>query len=305
MIIKSRREFIKTGSGFLGAMVLSGSSLFNSKKKPLLSFSTLGCPKWSWSEIIGFAGKEGFNAVEIRGIQGEVDLIKCPVFSNKENIRTSRRLAEDKNVNIIGLGSSVNLHFPGQAEWQKSLDSAKQFIELADQLNCPYVRVFPNKLPKDEEKNTILDRISERLLLLGNYAKGSNVDVLMETHGDVIEVADLKRVMESAQHSNTGLLWDVFNMWSVTKVEPGKVYPELKEYIKHTHLKDGNFIEGNWKYVLFGRGECPVFEAIDLLHHGGYKGYYGFEWEKMWHPDIAEPEIAMPDYAQVMSKHFK
>ena len=21
----------------------------------------------------------------------------------------------------------------------------------------------------------------------------------------------------------------------------------------------------------------------------GYKGYYSFEWEKLWHPEIAEP----------------
>ena len=38
------------------------------------------------------------------------------------------------------------------------------------------------------------------------------------------------------------------------------------------------------------------------LAAGSYKGFYGFEWEKQWHPDIAEPEVAFPHYAQVMSK---
>ena len=38
------------------------------------------------------------------------------------------------------------------------------------------------------------------------------------------------------------------------------------------------------------------------LAAGGYKGYYGFEWEKQWHPDIAEPEVAFPQYAEVVTQ---
>lgn len=301
----SRRQFIKNSSGLLGAFALAGTSLAIRPKNPLLSFSTLGCPKWIWPDIINFASQNGFGAIEIRGIMGQMDLVKCPELSNKENILTARKLAEDKQIKIIGLGSSANLHHPDAAAWQKDMDSAKRYIDLAHQLNCPYVRVFPNKLPPEEEKNITINRISERLLLLGDYAKGSNVVVLMESHGDVVETPVLKKIMELSAHSHTGLLWDVFNMWSVTKEPPAKVYAELKKYIKHTHLKDGKFIDGKWKYVLFGKGECPVFEAIDLLHKGGYKGCYGYEWEKFWHPDIEEPEIAFPDYATVMKKHFK
>ena len=49
----------------------------------------------------------------------------------------------------------------------------------------------------------------------------------------------------------------------------------------------------------------PIFEAIDLLRKGGYKGYYSFEWEKLWHPEIEAPELAIADYAQAMKDHFK
>ena len=30
------------------------------------------------------------------------------------------------------------------------------------------------------------------------------------------------------------------------------------------------------------------------LHAQGYDGWYTFEWEKRWHPELAEPEIALP-----------
>jgi hypothetical protein len=26
----------------------------------------------------------------------------------------------------------------------------------------------------------------------------------------------------------------------------------------------------------------------------GYEGYYSYEWEKAWHPDIEDPEISFP-----------
>jgi hypothetical protein len=51
-------------------------------------------------------------------------------------------------------------------------------------------------------------------------------------------------------------------------------------------------------------GEVPIFEAIDLLAKGGYKGYYSFEWEKLWHPELEAPELAIADYAKVMAEHF-
>jgi sugar phosphate isomerase/epimerase len=300
----SRRNFIKTGAGLMG-LAISGTSFDLLKKKPLLSFSTLGCPKWSFPAIIDCAVQNGYDGIEIRGIMGQVDLTKCPEFSSKENTSATRKTAEDKNITIAGLGASAELHHMDAAVRQRNMDGAKRFIDLAHQLNCPYVRVFPNRLPKEQERNATIDLISKGLLELGDYARQSNVSVLLESHGDVVETAVLKTIMESAAHPHTGLVWDVFNMWSVTKELPAQVYPQLKKYIRHTHIKDGKLIDGKIQYVLLGKGECPVFEAIDLLYKDDYKGYYSFEWEKLWHPEIEEPELAIPDYAKVMKAHFK
>ena len=109
--------------------------------------------------------------------------------------------------------------------------------------------------------------------------------------------------MEQAADPGVGLVWDVYNMWSVTHEAPVKVYESLKKYIFHTHIKDGVTIQGKEEYRLLGQGNSPIFEAIDVLAAGGYKGYYSFEWEKLWHPEIAEPEIALADYPKAMKKH--
>ncbi|RYG31354.1 MAG: sugar phosphate isomerase/epimerase, partial [Chitinophagaceae bacterium] len=37
---------------------------------------------------------------------------------------------------------------------------------------------------------------------------------------------------------------------------------------------------------------------------GGYQGYYSFEWEKLWHPEIEEPEAALAQYPAEILKYF-
>lgn len=59
------------------------------------------------------------------------------------------------------------------------------------------------------------------------------------------------------------------------------------------------------QYTLLGKGKAPVFEGIDALNKGGYKGYFSFEWEKLWHPEIPEPEIALADFSKTITEHFK
>jgi len=42
----------------------------------------------------------------------------------------------------------------------------------------------------------------------------------------------LRHIMQTAEHPNTGIVWDIYNMWSVTKEPPAQVYEKLKKYIQ-------------------------------------------------------------------------
>ena len=300
----NRRDFIQAVTGLTGVGMI-GLSLNKKKNEPLLSFSTLGSPDWPFNKIVEFARTNNYHGIELRGLQRQLDLTKCPEFSSADNIRATKKVVEQNGLKIINLGSSSYLHLPAGAEREKHLDDAKRFIDLARQLNCPYVRVFPNNLPKNEDKQVVLERIAAGLTELGNYSKGSNVMVLMETHGEVVQSADIKKIMEISQPAGVGLIWDIFNMWSVTKEPPREAYSVLKPYIRHTHIKDAKIFDGKTQYTLLGQGESPIFEAINLLASDDYKGYYSFEWEKLWHPEIAEPEIAFAAYSKTMQEYFR
>ena len=298
----TRKEFLQT-SAVLLATAVAGSSFDFIKKKPLLSFSTLGCPDWSFEQITDFAVKYGYKGIEVRGILREMNLSQCEIFK-PQNIQATLQRMQEKELRFVDLGSSATMHFAEGAEREKNLDEGKRYIDLAKQLNCPFIRVFPNLFPKEQERNATIDLITKGLITLGEHAKGSNVMVLMETHGELVQIDDLEKIMQSASHPQVGLVWDFTNMWTVTKDAPAAIYNRLKKYIFHTHIKDAKLVDGKPQYTLLGKGEVPILDAVSQLRKGGYTGYYSFEWEKLWHPEIDEPEIAFAHYPGVMMQQF-
>ena len=41
-------------------------------------------------------------------------------------------------------------------------------------------------------------------------------------------------------------------------------------------------------------------KALSVLRELNYNGYVSFEWEKYWHPEIEEPEVALPDFIRAI-----
>ena len=104
--MKNRREFLKQSTGVLGLSVLD----FKKANKPLLSFSTLGCPTWDFSQVLQYASENQYSGIEIRGIKGNLDLPAHPIFS-PTNLASTRRQVADAGLKIVNLGSSANMHF--------------------------------------------------------------------------------------------------------------------------------------------------------------------------------------------------
>jgi sugar phosphate isomerase/epimerase len=126
--MSNRRAFLKQSSGLLGLSAFD----FTTPKNALLSFSTLGCPAWTFSQAIQFAAENQYSGIEIRVIKGDLDLPNNPVFSST-NLASTRREVSDKNLNIVNLGSSANMHFLDPKKRQNNLDDAKKYIHLAHQ----------------------------------------------------------------------------------------------------------------------------------------------------------------------------
>jgi fatty-acyl-CoA synthase len=41
---------------------------------------------------------------------------------------------------------------------------------------------------------------------------------------------------------------------------------------------------------------------LERLAAGGYPHWISVEWEKRWHPEIEEPEVALPQHLDLLTK---
>ena len=76
-----------------------------------LGFSTLGCPAWTWTEILDFARSHGFAAVELRGLQKTMDLSQAPEFSREAGrLDSAKRQLRERGLRVSDLGASAQMH---------------------------------------------------------------------------------------------------------------------------------------------------------------------------------------------------
>ena len=279
---QSRRQMLQS----IGSVVAAPSLILaqpKAKRYPL-AFSTLGCPKWEWKTILSRASEWGYAAIELRGIQGEMDLTRRPEFAD-DRLKQSLKDLEALNLRIVNLGASARMHEAGAAQRAAQLDEARRFIDLAQRLKAPFVRVFPDRIVADQPKQASIDRIIAGLQELGKHARGSRVKVILETHGDVADSPTLLQIMKGVAMPEVGLLWDAHHTFVAGKESPADTFRQLGRYIRHVHLKDSIPGEKAVRYVLVGSGKVPVRETVGVLAKGRYAGYYSYEWEKGWHPE--------------------
>jgi sugar phosphate isomerase/epimerase len=296
----SRRDFL---AGVAGTAAVSRTLGQRQRPRLPIAFSTLGCPKWPWTRILEQASQLGYSGIELRGIQMQMDLPKLPEFTGTRIAQSLKDLAA-LDLKITDLGASARMHESDATVRAAQLDEGRRFVDLAHQLRAPYVRVFGDKIPAGESKAAVMARVIEGLRTLGEHARGSGVGIIIEAHGDFTDSPTLLALLEGAGMDNVALLWDAHHTVVSGKEPPAKTFEALKRYVRHTHLKDSKPEGTGVRYVLTGAGTVPIGETVKILMQGGYKGYYCFEWEKGWHPEIEDPEEAFPHFADTMRRYF-
>jgi sugar phosphate isomerase/epimerase len=296
-----RRAFLATLAAGAGAPAILRAKA--AARRYPIAFSTLGCPAWSWKQVLDEAERLGYAAIELRGVAGEMDLPKVPEFSAARLPETRRELAA-RGLVVSDLGASANMHQKDPAAREKQFDEGRRFIDLAQAMGVKYVRMFPDKVPPGEAREDVTRRIVEGFLTMAAHARPAGVVVLVESHGDYTNSKDLEQILRGVGSDAFALLWDAHHTFVAGKEQPADTFAALRSWVRHTHLKDSVAAGAERRYVLTGTGEVPVRAQVKVLAGAGYPGYYCLEWEKRWHPEIEDPEIAFPHYAKVMADYL-
>src|SRR5258708_20094492 len=102
----TRRDLLRTAT-----CAMAGPAIGSSKPagKLPVAVSTLGCPKWDWNTIIRNTASWGFAALELRGIQNQMDLPKSAELSGTR-LKTTLQDLSAPGLRISDLAPSAQLH---------------------------------------------------------------------------------------------------------------------------------------------------------------------------------------------------
>ena len=262
-----------------------------------ISFSTLGCPRWSWNEITATAYDLGYAGIEVRGVGKDISVPSVPAFADAA-IETTKAELKRMNLVIPCLDSDCCIHL-------KETEAATEteilaYIHLAKRLGVPYIRVMA-AAPVPQPSGTVDEGyVCQRAIALGAMAQEQGVKLLIETHGVWSDSAKLARLLSTVSSDGVGALWDVHHPYRFMKEKPETTYENLRPWLCHTHLKDSVATAEGFAYALPGFGDVPLEEMVQVLVKGGYDGFYSLEWVKRWDMTLEEPGIVFAHYANVM-----
>ena len=264
-----------------------------------LSTTTLGCPDWTLDQIVENCSALGFQGVDFRGLQGEIDVTMLPEF--KECISTTKTKIENFGLEVSGISSSIRICVSEMLN--DNLEEARRTIEVVRALGCERVRVFgggdSNRYSHAKLANEG-SRTMEKILQLDGALE---IEWMLETHDTWIDPNLCSVLLQRIASPAFGILWDVGHTARMGNISHHETFKIINNRTCYVHVKDAikdpshpQAMKDGWRYVVPGKGSLQLEVAMALLKEGGYSGWVMFEHEKRWHSDLEEPEIIFPQF---------
>jgi len=271
-----------------------------------LAFSTLGCPAWNWQTTIAKAKEYGYDGIEWRVLDGE---IIGPSLSLGKAAEIAKAVSA-AGLETCALDSGVSLAAGPGEERDKRINEGKAMIKMARSFAAPMLRVFPGTYPESVSDDQALQWMADSLRLLIPDAKAAGVRLALEVHDSLgwdrrakrgnSASALTARLAATVASPQVGVLWDLGNPYLEGET-PAEAWGNVKDQCIFVHAKDMRpNAAGQWEYVLPGQGAMPLLDIAAWLKEAGYDGWISIEWEKKWHPEIPDPEVAFPAYHTAM-----
>ncbi len=257
-----------------------------------LCFSTLGCCDRNLDEILALCTRFEIFALEIRGIGGVLDNRLIPDFG-EERINSTAECFGNAGVTPLILGTSCSFH--EKDNFESAVCEGKAAVFTASELGVRGIRVFGNNLGDNPAEST--QRVIDGISMLCRTADEAGTDVLLEVHGDFNTVEALMPVVKALENEkHFGLIWDICHTQKTYGENWREFYDAFCPFIRHVHIKDTK----NGKLCLPGDGDIPIKAIVSHMLNDGYSGAFSLEWEKKWHPELAEIEEALIKFKEIM-----
>jgi sugar phosphate isomerase/epimerase len=258
-----------------------------------LAFSTLAFPGTTLARAASLGSEYGYQGIELRLIDGELIDPSMPASART----TVRQTVAAVGLPIVAVDSSIRLtdEDPGP--------EISRFLTLASEWECPLVRVFGGTINDDPQvRRGQLAGAAKVLEAAIPLAERAGVAIGLETHDSFSSAAVVAQVLAMVDSPWVGAVWDSHHPHRMGET-PSEVYDLIGQRVLLAQVKDARRAPDRadgWQLTLLGQGEVPVREMLDLLDRGGYQGWISVEWEKRWHPEIEDPELALPQHIELL-----
>lgn len=262
------------------------------------------CFKQGIKQGILTASKLKFEGVQIYATTGEFS----PEVLTNEAKQEYKTLLKENNLVVSALCGDMGGHgFEIEKDNADRIEKTKAIIDLAVEFETKVVTTHIGVIPDDEDHprfKVMLNALTE----CGEYAKSKGVMLAIETGP---ETAPTLYKFVSKTKGGVGVNLDPANFVMVTGQDPAKAVVLLKDYIVHTHVKDGKMLKKTDPKIIYdhfaeggiealnvadffietpiGEGDVNWLEYIGALKQIGYNGFLTVEREA---GDKPEEDIA-------------
>lgn len=265
------------------------------------SFTTLGCPSWDLDTILTKGSACGFDGVDFRGLQEDLDITTLPAFTT--DLQATQKRFESAGLAVCGISTSLKVC--DDSMQAANLEEAKRTIPIAAELGVANIRVFGGGDPQRHTKAEMADIGQQMMLQVLELDGADRFKWVFETHDHWISSADCKLLLDRVTVPQFGALWDMGHTTRVGGEDPADTLAALGERVYYLHVKDAvhdpdhaQAMDDGWRYVPPGTGQLPLAQALSLLNDRGYDGWVMFEHEKRWHDELEAPEEIFPMFIE-------
>ena len=268
-----------------------------------------------FKDAIETAAQLGAKGLQMYCTNGE----HAPEKMNSRKIKEVMDIVKSNGLIFSAICGDLGQGFGDPEKNKLNVEKSKRIMELAKEFDCNIVTTHIGVVPSDKNHDRY-KIMQEACKELADFADSLNAHFAIETGPETSAV--LKEFLDSLGSKGVAVNLDPANLAMVTGDDPvGAVY-NLKDYIVHTHAKDGvklkesnpEFIYhvvhpipeeyangGYFEEVPLGTGSVPFEKYLAALEDIGYKGFLTIERECGDNP-TADIKTAVEYLNNIMNK---
>lgn len=247
------------------------------------------------AEAIRKAAECGANGVQMYASRGEL----APENLTPSKISEIKKLLSDNGLKVSAICGDLGRGFGNPEINPELIETSKKILNFAKEVGTNIVTTHIGVVPENPEHERY--KIMQAACFeLAEFADSMDAHFAVETGPETPEV--LKGFLDTLGSKGVAVNYDPANLVMVTKSDPIKGVYTLKDYIVHTHAKDGvhifyrdpeiiyrvvphivedpNAPKGrSFREVPLGTGSVDFVGLLKAYEDIGYKGYLTIERE--------------------------